>query len=109
MYQPAVALPGSIPAWAGKPAMACPCRYGSPVYPRVGGETTLVDGVPAASYRVYPRVGGETMRASALACVRPVRSIPAWAGKPYICGDQAGRQTVQRVYPRVGGETGKRR
>ena len=71
------------------------------VYPRVGGETCHELLGPHADQRpsVYPRVGGET---SDWAGIGPIRSIPAWAGKP-VPGSGDGSHAW--VYPRVGGET----
>ena len=91
---------GSTPAWAGKPGQ--PYAHCSPhtVYPRVGGETSsfrrcLLDarGLPPrgrGNHRYQPRGYG------------PLRSTPAWAGKP---GPALASPGLCPVYPRVGGET----
>ena len=96
--------PGSIPAWAGKPATSrCPPTT-ERVYPRVGGETVAVAELVDCRPGLSPR--GRGNRAGPVPAVRDGGSIPAWAGKP--------RRTVaipypSRVYPRVGGETPKLR
>ena len=70
------------------------------VHPRVGGETHR-------QLREEMREDGPSPRGRGnLLCRRPIggvlRSIPAWAGKPYLSGLALSRF---RVHPRVGGET----
>ena len=72
--------PGSIPAWAGEPA---------------------VDRFPEGNSGVYPRVGGGTGGRPGLES-GPHGSIPAWAGEPSAPAPVPPRR---RVYPRVGGGT----
>ena len=91
---------GSIPAWAGKPLCLsesiCPRR----VYPRVGGETSSASLVGKRHAGLSPRGRGNLIPTRT--APEGLRSIPAWAGKPYGCH----RMHHQlRVYPRVGGET----
>ena len=72
-------LPGSIPAWAGKPPPAC-STYPIEVYPRVGGETLLCT-IAKTQFDM-----GLSPRGRGNPCVTISRSgggsIPAWAGKP---------------------------
>ena len=120
---------GSIPAWAGEPALPSLLPRLFSVYPRVGGGTEVKQldqwqelgghGKP----RVYPRVGGgtatTTVRAPELLGLSPrgrgnpvtalghhdsFRSIPAWAGEPLRRWPS---ETTASVYPRVGGGTGE--
>ena len=90
----------SIPAWAGKPFVQCRPRAPPKVYPRVGGETTVVGPIPCFHYGLSPRGRGNHERPHRLRLAP--RSIPAWAGKP-TAGSTV--TLVNRVYPRVGGET----
>ena len=93
-------VPGSIPAWAGKPAgrRRCGCRAG--VYPRVGGETIPPTPIAELSLGLSPR--GRGNRRDPWWPDPRTGSIPAWAGKPAGC---AGETRTGWVYPRVGGET----
>ena len=91
---------GSIPAWAGKPPRRPGADGDRRVYPRVGGETSVVwvemRDVPGLSPR------GRGNRRGAAGSLDRLWSIPAWAGKPRAVGRHA---LGVRVYPRVGGET----
>ena len=70
------------------------------VYPRVGGETGASPARQQYWQGLSPR--GRGNRTGAPCVLRAIRSIPAWAGKPYGCAVRASSNTV---YPRVGGET----
>ena len=91
---------GSIPAWAGKPALVSVHACCPAVYPRVGGETVAAVGDGRQRPGLSPRGRGN------LTTYRPrtnfQRSIPAWAGKPAMSCSMA---MPKWVYPRVGGET----
>ena len=91
---------GSIPAWAGKPWLSSRPRYRCWVYPRVGGETLRAEISSDDRKGLSPRGRGNLDQHGRQ--LRPLRSIPAWAGKP--CGD-CGSSDPSPVYPRVGGET----
>ena len=99
--QPIRGLAGrSIPAWAGKPS-GCPrFRWTRRVYPRVGGETSLIGSPHITHSGLSPR-GRGNLRQHHLG-LSPEGSIPAWAGKPGCAGHY---RPFPRVYPRVGGET----
>ena len=90
----------SIPAWAGKPSQQPSQQPSGGVYPRVGGETSLLVSSRPATKGLSPR--GRGNRGGHRGAAGGGRSIPAWAGKP-------DRRLVggigRRVYPRVGGET----
>ena len=70
------------------------------VYPRVCGETGVIDIGEAFNDGLSPRVRGNPNRLR----VNPtmIRSIPACAGKPVTAGPPI---LQPRVYPRVCGET----
>ena len=70
------------------------------VYPRVGGETRSLGQTELSGQGLSPRGRGNPPRGDAARV--PIRSIPAWAGKP-----RAALAAVvgEGVYPRVGGET----
>ena len=91
---------GSIPAWAGQPAMGGAPGLTELVYPRVGGATALPGGTPLATFGLSPRGRGNLVgdAIAGVAC----RSIPAWAGQP---GSREDRGPAGSVYPRVGGAT----
>ena len=91
---------GSIPAWAGKPPASSASAHRKTVYPRVGGETAVFVTVPLPNRGLSPRGRGNPRPARAAR--RPMRSIPAWAGKP---GRRWASSRLSAVYPRVGGET----
>ena len=93
-------LSGSIPAWAGKPKTCSSPRSTIRVYPRVGGETRRRFRPKFRPKGLSPRGRGnlERQRYDRL----PLRSIPAWAGKPTMVACTPSRSGV---YPRVGGET----
>ena len=95
-------LPGSIPAWAGKPWRPGSTSWTSRVYPRVGGETTVENQIMGSLRGLSPRGRGnhEITRIAQ----HGGRSIPAWAGKPR---DHPHRPAWWEVYPRVGGETSR--
>ena len=78
--EPALLLPGSIPAWAGQPPQRGPSAGLCTVYPRVGGATQrrLNMGIPGLGLS------------------------PRGRGNPEPCG---GTFRQVRVYPRVGGAT----
>ena len=99
-HRPHVTPHRSIPAWAGKPALAAGLRARRPVYPRVGGETGAGADPGAAFAGLSPRGRGNPLRQNRYR--RPSRSIPAWAGKPRRPSNSTPSRTV---YPRVGGET----
>ena len=90
---------GSIPAWAGNPAVTAGPVAGLPVYPRVGGEPVAKPDIVAPRPGLSPRGRGTHWLLTSSTSGR--RSIPAWAGNPFLspCGWGCGR-----VYPRVGGE-----
>ena len=91
---------GSIPAWAGEPALPSPTASPSWVYPRVGGGTTQGQAIASRSLGLSPRGRGNPN------VNHPGnwygRSIPAWAGEP---GPRAQTDGEAAVYPRVGGGT----
>ena len=90
----------SIPAWAGKPVLG----HGLPpflaVYPRVGGETTVIRSAGFLLPGLSPRGRGNRQVQRFFSCHNG--SIPAWAGKPWASREPA---ALAAVYPRVGGET----
>ena len=90
----------SIPAWAGKPALADRTPGLHWVYPRVGWETSPVQVIASPVKGLSPRGRGNRRRA--VGNRHRQGSIPAWAGKP-----ASGRviSPASKVYPRVGGET----
>ena len=96
----ALALVGSIPAWAGKPHVLGVVGRGQRVYPRVGGETRPSVLLRCRCGGLSPR--GRGNRLMPLATASCLRSIPAWAGKPSRLRRES---RGPRVYPRVGGET----
>ena len=89
---------GSIPAWAGEPAIRGPSRRWGGVYPRVGGGATR----RARAHRREPGLSprGRGSRPWKRRNGRNPRSIPAWAGEPAPATRQA---HPAGVYPRVGG------
>ena len=90
----------SIPAWAGEPwhGHSPPDHQG--VYPRVGGGTDRDIGRLLRGSGLSPRGRGNPPHGIAH---RPhLRSIPAWAGEPFLSTTCPG---VSPVYPRVGGGT----
>ena len=72
----------------------------APVYPRVGGGTTIADMCPMDGSGLSPR--GRGNRSPTSQVWPKVRSIPAWAGEPW-CSDAG--MGIAKVYPRVGGGT----
>ena len=71
----------SIPAWAGKPVAAIDVSMFWEVYPRVGGETVVLDGLPDDLKGLSPRGRGNPEQVHDI--VASDGSIPAWAGKPF--------------------------
>ena len=90
----------SIPAWAGEPTGSRQSRCPFPVYPRVGGGTSTMDGSLLAATGLSPRGRGNpgSQRQRSAAC----GSIPAWAGEPLPWMVPS---WPLPVYPRVGGGT----
>ena len=91
---------GPSPRGRGKPEFGHRARCSSRVHPRVGGETA--GSAPVLDVRPGPSPRGRGNRYDHSVGARPLRSIPAWAGKP------VGRRRctpIRRVHPRVGGET----
>ncbi len=70
----------SIPAWAGQPTPLKERKYGSRVYPRVGGATSRIAVDYVRDIGLSPRGRGNRYFNKRYA--PPVRSIPAWAGQP---------------------------
>ena len=93
-------LRGSIPAWAGKPATYETAPKTTPVYPRVGGETSTIPSRSDIVTGLSPRGRGNHTRSSVARS--GLGSIPAWAGKPTVAFRT---RKCYMVYPRVGGET----
>ena len=90
----------SIPAWAGEPK-GIPCLpWPTRVYPRVGGGTPSSSTRPGRTLGLSPR--GRGNRPPFPPFQGGQRSIPAWAGEPWI--SRPSRRTAT-VYPRVGGGT----
>ena len=81
-YLPDLHVQGSIPAWAGEPAIRY-ARYAmSTVYPRVGGGTVRGDSHGGSHNGLSPRGRGNLKRVfdAIIIC----GSIPAWAGEPHL-------------------------
>ena len=95
---------GSIPAYAGEPAVAAHPMYRSPVYPRVCGGTRGARTHRRQWRGLSPRMRGN-QPANRLRR-HPLRSIPAYAGEP---GNGSVRRYGVGVYPRVCGGTAARR
>ena len=93
-----VVVYGSIPAWAGETTSRSQCGWKQAVYPRVGGGN-----VPLI-LRMPPLLGlsprGRGKHRVGYRCLRPRRSIPAWAGETLSHPSFWAREAV---YPRVGG------
>ena len=94
------AIPGSIPACAGKPPPARQTLKPEWVYPRVCGETASDRHRDGSSAGLSPRVRGN-LRVDVLLNAH-IGSIPACAGKPRL---PRAWTVARRVYPRVCGET----
>ena len=90
----------SIPAWAGEPASMVTASGALTVYPRVGGGTRKTGYRVTSGSGLSPRGRGNRVRGRF--DHRQGRSIPAWAGEPYV---GATVPCVGAVYPRVGGGT----
>ena len=90
----------SIPAWAGEPPQEVPMKCIRWVYPRVGGGTTYRASFMPNPDGLSPR--GRGNRADRRQPCTAGRSIPAWAGEPYLA---AVAVCAAEVYPRVGGGT----
>ena len=93
-------MSGSIPAWAGQPAVRGLARGSDEVYPRVGGATRPSPVHDPLGQGLSPRGRGNQIEV--LQTGRIWRSIPAWAGQPDR--SPANREDLA-VYPRVGGAT----
>ena len=91
---------GSIPAWAGEPLYNRVAVRSQPVYPRVGGGTTLKGLLAILASGLSPRGRGNPAKPPQSGIL--YRSIPAWAGEPAL---NLKSPTQSRVYPRVGGGT----
>ena len=89
---------GSIPAWAGEPAVLPRALLHRRVYPRVGGGATNAFSLVGSQKGLSPRGRGSRGRREKRAFDRG--SIPAWAGEPV---SSAAVRRLDRVYPRVGG------
>ena len=92
--------PRSIPAWAGEPRPQARQISTMPVYPRVGGGTSLGICHRSGLLGLSPRGRGNPARSNPVH--RGDGSIPAWAGEP-VRTVRSGRR--MKVYPRVGGGT----
>ena len=90
----------SIPAGAGEPYLGHISLCGSAVYPRGCGGTTDADRLHLLASGLSPRVRGNPT--GAWADTQHLRSIPAGAGEPLLCGPCNG---LQPVYPRGCGGT----
>ena len=73
---------GSIPAWAGEPGDGHQNQARQPVYPRVGGGTTMPRPTDRCSPGLSPRGRGNRRRLPDTTAAS--RSIPAWAGEPSL-------------------------
>ena len=91
---------GSIPAWAGQPAIPTMTVPEITVYPRVGGATPA--GAPGVAHGVGLSPRGRGNHVKCTLHVAGSRSIPAWAGQPASPWTPSEQTTV---YPRVGGAT----
>ena len=89
---------GSIPAWAGEPAIAIPGFGPAKVHPRVGGGASGLRAGRRSGAGPSPRGRGSRM-VEHLEFHEP-GSIPAWAGEPPV---SRGHDGLLRVHPRVGG------
>ena len=108
----------SIPAWAGEPATVQVTLQHIQVYPRVGGGTGDSPSHPPAYPGLSPRGRGNLKDRGCTGChlrsipawagepylptTKPKRSIPAWAGEPY---ETRSNGRYSGVYPCVGGGT----
>ena len=77
---------GSIPAWAGEPALAMAARIILTVYPRVGGGTHSFSFDARLFWGLSPRGRGNPSAYQVNA--GDVGSIPAWAGEPQCLSGQ---------------------
>ena len=91
---------GSIPAWAGQPLPSPANLKLIPVYPRVGGATTIMKIFISGTAGLSPRGRGNLANVGLLESL--LGSIPAWAGQPGLPRRSA---IISAVYPRVGGAT----
>ena len=71
---------GSIPAWAGQPAIIYAAASPDRVYPRVGGATHSNSRPFRVPDGLSPR--GRGNRRQSGRCIQRAGSIPAWAGQP---------------------------
>ena len=90
----------SIPAWAGEPALCFLTQRSLKVYPRVGGGTHGWVMGEFLLIGLSPRGRGNQKHLCRLQYC--YRSIPAWAGEPFLAHH---RGALDGVYPRVGGGT----
>ena len=88
-----------IPAWAGKTCGGSGQHEGRWAHPRVGGENLVGEVAQNLFPGSSPR--GRGKRSSFSVSCRPIRLIPAWAGKT---GTGCGACSRGRAHPRVGGE-----
>ena len=97
---PRLALPRSIPAWAGEPVRLIPNAHLRRVYPRVGRGNRLTCRLQKVHYGSIPAWAGN----HPLPPPEPLLlgSIPAWAGEP---PPTLRTRLNATVYPRVGGGT----
>ena len=91
---------GSIPAWAGEPAITTTMKTQGAVYPRVGGGTVGLAEAQEREGGLSPRGRGNRDYIQDYAV--GARSIPAWAGEPRGLAESLEHDAV---YPRVGGGT----
>ena len=91
---------GSIPAWAGEPWMRWGVTPWLRVYPRVGGGTPGTLRFPNSCPGLSPRGRGNHPTPEVPGVTK--RSIPAWAGEPWL---PVRTELSGAVYPRVGGGT----
>ena len=99
-YGPADRSKGSIPAWAGEPRLTLTGNQQAWVYPRVGGGTMCRLQSNLAQQGLSPRGRGNPKETSD--APNASRSIPAWAGEPWL---PSATCLLVTVYPRVGGGT----
>ena len=91
----------SIPALAGKPRYVLRGSHLGQVYPRARGEAIVNLDNAIETLGLSPRSRGS--RFGMWRAGRPIRSIPALAGKP---SSQVRRARFCKVYPRARGEAG---
>ena len=92
--------PGSIPAYAGEPPVSRGWRGYGRVYPRVCGGTPSLRRNACRMRGLSPRMRGNRRRA--VSRQDGQRSIPAYAGEPFVSDNV---RKLCGVYPRVCGGT----